>query len=98
MSMPARDESSARFAASHKRRCWAGAAAIHSSTRSWRDRRAHGIERSREGRHAALLALAARLPAPILAERLGSDQPRAAGWVGMAGATYADYVAARLAD
>jgi hypothetical protein len=56
------------------------------------------IERSREGRHAALLALAARLPAPILAERLGIHQSRAAAWVRMAGATYADYVALRLTD
>jgi hypothetical protein len=56
----------------------------------------HGIERSREGRHAALLALAARLPAPIFAERIGIHQSRAAAWARMAGATYADYVAARL--
>jgi hypothetical protein len=33
---------------------------------------------SRPGRHAALLALGARLPAPILAERLGFHQARAA--------------------
>ena len=46
----------------------------------------YGIERSREGRHAALLALAARLPAPILAERIGIHQSRAAAWVRMAGA------------
>jgi hypothetical protein len=58
----------------------------------------YGIERTREGRHAALLALAARLPAPILAERIGIHQSRAAGWGRMAGATYADYVALRLAD
>ena len=58
----------------------------------------YGIERTREGRHAALLALAARLPAPILAERIGIHQSRAAAWVRMAGATYADYVALRLAD
>jgi hypothetical protein len=56
----------------------------------------HGIERSREGRHAALLALAARLPAPILAERIGIHQSRAAAWAWMAGGTYADYVAVRL--
>jgi hypothetical protein len=56
----------------------------------------HGIERSREGRHAALLALAARLPAPILAERIGIHQSRAAAWARMAGSTYADYVAVRL--
>lgn len=53
------------------------------------------IDRSREGRHAALLALAARLPAPILAERIGIHQGRAAQWVRLAGATYADYVAVR---
>ena len=54
----------------------------------------HGIA-SRSSRHAALLALAARLPAPILAERLGFHQARAAQWVRAAGATYADYVALR---
>jgi hypothetical protein len=53
----------------------------------------YGIERSREGRHAALLALAARLPAPILAERIGIHQSRAAAWVRMAGGIYADDVA-----
>ena len=58
----------------------------------------YGIERSREGRHAALFALAARLPAPILAERIGIHQSRAAAWVRLAGATYADYVALRTAD
>lgn len=47
------------------------------------------------GRHGALLALAARLPAPILADRLGLDQSRAAQWVRAAGATYGDYVAIR---
>jgi hypothetical protein len=55
----------------------------------------YGIERSREGRHTALLALAARLPAPILAERIGIHQSRAAAWVRMAGGTYADYVSLR---
>jgi hypothetical protein len=55
----------------------------------------YGIDRSREGRHAALLALAARLPAPILTERIGIHQSRAAAWVRMADATYADYVAVR---
>jgi hypothetical protein len=55
----------------------------------------YGIDRSREGRHAALLALAARLPAPILAERIGIHQSRAAAWVRMAGGTYGDYVALR---
>jgi hypothetical protein len=58
----------------------------------------YGIERSREGRHAALLALAARLPAPILAERIGIHQSRAAAWVRMAGGTYSDYVAIRNRD
>jgi hypothetical protein len=47
------------------------------------------------GRHSALLALAARLPAPILADRLGLDRSRAAQWVQAAGATYHDYVAIR---
>ncbi len=50
---------------------------------------------SRPSRHAALLALAARLPAPILAERIGIHQARAAQWARAAGATYADYVALR---
>jgi hypothetical protein len=58
---------------------------------------AQGIGPSREGRHAALLALAARLPAPILAERIGIHQARAAQWVGLAGSIYADYVATRHA-
>jgi hypothetical protein len=55
----------------------------------------YGLVRSRDGRHAALLALAARLPAPILAERIGIHQSRAAAWVRMAGKTYSDYVAIR---
>ena len=56
----------------------------------------HGIT-SRPGHHAALPALGARLPAPILAERLGFQQARAAQWVRAAGATYGDYVALRTA-
>ena len=55
----------------------------------------YGIERSTEGRHGALLALAARIPAPILAERTGIHQARAAQWVRLAGGTYADYVHVR---
>jgi hypothetical protein len=58
----------------------------------------YGIDRTREGRHAALLALAARLPAPILAERIGIHQSRAAQWARLAGSTYADYVALRNRD
>jgi len=58
----------------------------------------YGIGPSREGRHAALLALAARLPAPILAERIGIHQARAAQWVRLAGSTYVDYVANRNAS
>jgi hypothetical protein len=50
---------------------------------------------SRPARHAALLALAAHLPAPILAERLGIHPARAAQWARLAGAPYADYVALR---
>jgi hypothetical protein len=50
---------------------------------------------SRPARHGALLALAARLPAPILADRLGLHQSRAAQWVQAAGATYDGYVALR---
>ena len=55
----------------------------------------YGIDRSVEGRHAALLALAVRLPAPILAERIGIHQARASQWARLAGGTYADYVAVR---
>ena len=58
----------------------------------------YGIDRRREGRHAALLTLAARLPAPILAERIGIHQSRAAAWVRMAGETYSDYVTIRSRD
>jgi hypothetical protein len=54
----------------------------------------HGIT-SRPGRHGALLALAGRLPAPILAERLGIHQARAAQWARAAGATYSGYVELR---
>jgi hypothetical protein len=50
---------------------------------------------SRPGRHGALLALAGRLPAPILAERLGIHQARAAQWARAAGATYSPYVRLR---
>lgn len=57
---------------------------------------AYGIS-SRAARGGALLALAARLPAPVLAERLGIHQARAASWRRAAGATYADYVAIRAA-
>jgi integrase len=58
----------------------------------------YGIGPSREGRHAALLALAARLPGPILAERIGIHQARAAQSVRLAGSTYVDYVASRNAS
>lgn len=68
----------------------------------WRTRigclKRYGVDHSRRGRHGALLALAARLPAPILAERIGIHQGRAAQWVRLAGASYADYVAIRQAD
>ena len=52
-----------------------------------------GITATRAGRHGALLALAGRLPAPVLAERLGLHHRRAAEWTRVAGAPYADYVA-----
>lgn len=52
-----------------------------------------GVRAARPGRHGALLALAERLPAPILAEELGLHHRRAAEWVRAAGAPYADYVA-----
>lgn len=68
----------------------------HITADTWLRRlKRYGIDRSRQGRHAALLALAARLPAPILAERIGIHQARAAQWVRLAGVTYADYVAVR---
>ena len=55
----------------------------------------HGIT-SRPGRHGALLALAGRLPAPILAERLGiPPSPRSAMGRTAAGATYSGYVELR---
>jgi integrase len=52
---------------------------------------------ARPARRGALLALAAELPAPVLAERLGIHPGRAAQWTQLAGNTYADYVAAELA-
>jgi len=67
----------------------------HLSADRLRDRlKALGIT-SRRARHAALLALAARMPAPILAERLGIHPARAALSARLAGAPYADYVALR---
>jgi hypothetical protein len=54
----------------------------------------HGITSSC-ARQGALLALATRLPAPILAERFGFHQARTARWARTAGAEYADYVALR---
>ncbi len=67
----------------------------HITAERLRDRlKPYGIT-SRGGRQAALLALAASLPAPILAERIGIHQGRAAQWVRAAGTTYADYVALR---
>ena len=54
----------------------------------------HGITSSC-ARQGALLALATRLPAPILAERFGFHQARTARWARAAGAEYADYVALR---
>ena len=71
-------------------------AGTHISADTLRGRlKRYGIGPSRAGRHAALLALAARLPAPILAERIGIHQARAAQWVRLAGSTYVDYVADR---
>ena len=70
-------------------------AGTHLSADRLRERlKTHGIT-SRPARRGALLALAARLPAPILAERLGFHQARAAQSVHAAGATYTDYVALR---
>jgi hypothetical protein len=50
---------------------------------------------SNAARQGALLALATRLPAPILAERFGFHHARTARWARAAGAEYADYVALR---
>ena len=73
-------------------------AGTHISADHLRQRlRRYGIDRSRESRQAALLALAARLPAPILAERIGIHPTRAVQWTRLAGATYAEYVATRTA-
>lgn len=70
-------------------------AGTHLSADRLRERlKTQGIT-SRPARRGALLALAARLPAPILAERLGFHQARAAQSVHAAGATYTDYVALR---
>lgn len=70
-------------------------AGTHITAERLRERlKRYGIT-GRGGRHAALLALGARLSAPILAERLGFQQARAAQWVRAAGASYADYVALR---
>jgi hypothetical protein len=70
-------------------------AGTHITAERLRERlKPYGIA-SRPSRHAALLALAARLPAPILAERLGFHQARAAEWVRIAGATSAPYVKLR---
>ena len=49
----------------------------------------------RPGRRGAMLALAADLPAPVLAEHFGVHRARAAQWTRAAGRTYADYVATR---
>jgi hypothetical protein len=56
--------------------------------------KAHGIT-SNCARQGALLALATRLPAPILAERFGFHKARTARWARTTGAEYADYVALR---
>jgi hypothetical protein len=58
----------------------------------------YGLERTIQGRHGALLALAGGLPAPILAERIGIHQARAGQWVRLAGATYVENVATRNAS
>ncbi|HEX3737926.1 MAG TPA: hypothetical protein VHV53_10320 [Solirubrobacterales bacterium] len=55
-----------------------------------------GVYSSEEVDLALARVLAARLPAPFLAERLGFHQARAAKWVREAGRTYADYVALRV--
>jgi hypothetical protein len=54
-----------------------------------------GARRRCRQRLAVARTQASRLPAPILAERLGLHHGRAAGWVRAAGSPYADYVALR---
>ena len=72
-------------------------AGTHRSADALRQRlKRYGITTARAGRHAAMLALASRLPALILAERIGIHQASAAQYVRLAGATYADYVALRV--
>ena len=51
----------------------------------------------RPGRGAALIALAADLPAPVLAELLGLSVTTATRWSALAARDNADYVAARIA-
>ena len=52
----------------------------------------------RPARGAALCALAADLPAPVLAELLGLSISAATGWAALAARDEADYLAARIAN
>jgi hypothetical protein len=78
-----------------------GTGAIRCPNRLSRDLRPRpelSVQRVADGEQGGwLLALAGRLPAPILAERLGIHQARAAQWVRTAGASYSGYVELRLA-
>jgi hypothetical protein len=57
----------------------------------------HGIS-ARPARNGALMALAADLPAAIIADLLGMHINTAIRWVRYAGRDWADYLAARAAD
>ena len=57
----------------------------------------HGIS-ARPARNGALMALAADLPAAIIADLLGMHINTAIRWVRYAGRDWADYLAARAAE
>ena len=57
----------------------------------------HGIN-VRTARNGALAALAADLPAPVLADLLGMHIHTAVRWVGYARGDWAEYLAARAAE
>lgn len=67
----------------------------HITAEHLRDRLARYGLASITSRASAILALAGQLPAPVLAERLGIHQSRAAAWARTAGQDYGSYVALR---
>lgn len=70
-------------------------AGTHLTAEHLRDRLARYGLASVTSRASAILALAAQLPAPVLAERLGIHQGRAAEWARTVGQDYGGYVALR---